>query len=123
WTLDALIGEGAFGAVWLARSSTGKPVAIKLFHKREDSGFVRELGALLGVEHPHIVGLRDFGYLAQQRYIVYDYIPGGSLRALLHERQTLSVQDSLALVADIARGLIFAHERKIVHRDLKPENI
>jgi serine/threonine-protein kinase len=123
WTLDALLGEGAFGAVWLARSSAGKPVAIKLFRKREDSGFIRELNALLGVEHPHIVGLRDFGYLAQQRYIVYDYIPGGSLRALLHERQTLSVQDTLAIIADITRGLVFAHDRKIVHRDLKPENI
>jgi hypothetical protein len=123
WTLDALIGEGAFGAVWLARSQTGAPVAIKLFHKREDSGFVRELGALLGVDHPHIVGLRDFGYLLQQRYIVYDYIPGGSLRALLHERGTLPIPDALTLLTEITRGLIFAHERKIIHRDLKPENI
>jgi hypothetical protein len=123
WTLDASLGEGAFGAVWLARSNSGVPVAIKVFHKREESGFVRELGALLGVEHPHLVGLRDFGYLHQQRYIVYDYVPGGSLRALLHERNTLPICDALSLLCEITRGLLFAHERKLVHRDLKPENI
>ena len=52
-----------------------------------------------------------------------EYLPGGSLHALLSQRGRLPVDDEVSIAADVCDGLAAAHAKGIVHRDIKPENI
>jgi hypothetical protein len=125
WRLDVQIGQGAFGKVWRARDiASGEQVAIKLFNTTlEATGYLQELGLLFSESHPNIVYVHSFGYNKGQRYIVYEYVPGGSLRDLLVRQPRVDPAQALRLTRDIVEGLLFAHARDVVHRDLKPENI
>jgi serine/threonine-protein kinase len=125
WRLDVQIGQGAFGKVWRARDmASGEQVAIKLFNTGlEATGYLQELGLLFSEAHPHIVYVHSFGYSKGQRYIVYEYVHGGSLRDLLVSQPRIEPLHALSITRDIVEGLRFAHARDVVHRDLKPENI
>ncbi|TVR02586.1 MAG: serine/threonine protein kinase [Deltaproteobacteria bacterium] len=125
WRIDQFLGAGAFGRVYSARDlKSGQRVAIKAFDRAtSEAGYLSELAMLFAEEHPNVVPTRSFGYLAGQKYIVYDFIPGGTLRECLVREKRLSGTVSLSVAADIVEALAFAHERRIVHNDLKPENL
>jgi serine/threonine protein kinase len=57
------------------------------------------------------------------RYLVLEYVAGGTLSERITTNGALSLTDMLRLTADIARGLQEAHKHGIVHRDIKPANI
>lgn len=131
YTAHRVLGRGGAGTVWLGEGPDG-PVAIKVL--REDLAadpelverFARERRALLGLEHPHIVGVRDLvigdrgdGDLA----LVMDLVRGPDLRTQLDREHRLPPREAVALTAGVASGLAVAHAAGIVHRDVKPENI
>ncbi|MEM1007711.1 MAG: serine/threonine-protein kinase [Myxococcota bacterium] len=119
------IGFGTFSQVYRAEDLyTGEVFAVKLFHEHVQSAvYFRELSTLLQHEHPNIVKIRSFGYLKTQKYIVYEYLPGGSLRNYLASHVRLSLEYACFILREILRGIDFAHQQKLIHRDLKPENI
>ncbi|MEM1347637.1 MAG: serine/threonine-protein kinase [Myxococcota bacterium] len=125
WRLEAQIGYGAFGSVHRARDKdTGDIVAVKIFDASlESNGYVQELGLLFSEEHPNVVRTLSFGYTSGQRYIVYEFMQGGSLRDFLIRSPRVEPEVALAVVRDVAAGIAFAHSHDVVHRDLKPENI
>lgn len=52
------------------------------------------------------------------------FMPGGSLHSLLHEKKVpLTFHQRLKLARDVAVGLDFVHEKQIIHRDIKTSNI
>ena len=55
-------------------------------------------------------------------YIVFEYVDGGSVGALLR-KGAIEERRALAIVAGVAEALAAAAERHIVHRDIKPDNI
>lgn len=123
--VESQIGYGAFGKVYRARDTgSGEEVAIKLFDaKLDETGYLAELGLLFAEEHPNIVATKSFGYTAGRKYIVYEFVRGGSLRDLLIRTPRVLPRQALALIRDVCKGLAFAHERRVIHRDLKPENL
>ncbi len=125
WFLERPIGSGAFGKVFLARNQiSDQRVALKIFDPAVDStGYLQELGLFFSEEHPNIVPTLSFGYTEGRKYLVYEYVPGGNLRDMLLRQPRVPPQIALAIAADVARGLEFAHDKGVVHRDLKPENI
>lgn len=113
----------------MAGRGTGRPVAVKLL--REDLAsdeelvgrFVQERTALLGLEHPHVVSVRDLVVDGNDLALVMDLVRGTDLRTRLERDRRLAPEAAVAIVADVAEGLAAAHAAGIVHRDVKPENI
>ena len=128
YTAHQILGRGSAGTVWLGEGPEG-PVAIKLL--REDlasdqelvSRFVQERTALLGLEHPHVVSVRDLVVDGNDLALVMDLVRGTDLRTRLDRERRLSPEAAVAVVADVADGLAAAHAAGVVHRDVKPENV
>ncbi|MGW1073195.1 serine/threonine-protein kinase [Streptomyces sp. NPDC002537] len=128
YTAHQVLGRGSAGTVWLGEGPEG-PVAIKLL--REDLAsdqelvgrFVQERAALLGLDHPHVVGVRDLVVDGADLALVMDLIRGTDLRTRLDRERRLAPEAAVAIVADVADGLAAAHAAGIVHRDVKPENV
>lgn len=119
------LGYGTFGKVYEAIDTmTKQRVAVKIFNGEfENSGYLQELGLLFDKTHPNIVEVLSFGYSRDGKYLVYEFVGGGSLRDLMVRDARLSPESSLAICQQILQGLAFAHRHRVVHRDLKPENI
>ncbi|MEU5097275.1 serine/threonine-protein kinase [Streptomyces sp. NPDC020996] len=128
YTANQILGRGSAGTVWLGEGPDG-PVAIKLL--REDLAsdeelvgrFVQERTALLGLEDPHIVSVRDLVVDGNDLALVMDLVRGTDLRTRLDRDRRLAPEAAVAIVADVADGLAAAHAAGVVHRDVKPENV
>jgi serine/threonine-protein kinase len=128
YTAHQILGRGSAGTVWLGEGPDG-PVAIKLL--REDLAsdqelvgrFVQERTALLGLEHPNVVSVRDLVVDGNDLALVMDLVRGTDLRTRLERERRLAPEAAVAIVADVADGLAAAHAAGVVHRDVKPENV
>jgi serine/threonine-protein kinase len=128
YTANQILGRGSAGTVWLGEGPEG-PVAIKML--REDLAsdqelvgrFVQERTALLGLEHPHIVTVRDLVVDGNDLALVMDLVRGTDLRTRLERERRLAPESAVAIVADVADALAAAHAAGVVHRDVKPENV
>ncbi|QYX79684.1 serine/threonine-protein kinase [Streptomyces akebiae] len=128
YTANQILGRGSAGTVWLGEGPEG-PVAIKLL--REDlssdqelvSRFVQERTALLGLDHPNVVSVRDLVVDGNDLALVMDLVRGTDLRTRLDRERRMAPEAAVAIVADIADGLAAAHAVGVVHRDVKPENV
>ncbi|MEV7287960.1 serine/threonine-protein kinase [Streptomyces sp. NPDC093252] len=128
YTANQILGRGSAGTVWLGEGPEG-PVAIKML--REDlasdqelvSRFVQERTALLGLEHPNVVSVRDLVVDGNDLALVMDLVRGTDLRTRLERERRLAPEAAVAIVADVAEGLAAAHAAGVVHRDVKPENV
>jgi predicted ATPase len=145
-----LLGQGSMGQVYRAIDiHTGEPVAVKALDSRvvaRDPGilkrFVREGEALRQLDHPNIVRMvaavedEDATTGVVGRYLVMEYVAGGSLQDLLdsqrHDRSAhelgfalsgLPTARVLEIALDLADALTRAHRLGIIHRDLKPANV
>ncbi|WP_329134806.1 serine/threonine-protein kinase [Streptomyces sp. NBC_00670] len=128
YTAHQVLGRGSAGTVWLGEGPEG-PVAVKLL--REDLAsdqelvgrFVQERTALLGLDHPHIVSVRDLVVDGNDLALVMDLVRGTDLRTRLDRERRLAPEAAVAITADVADALAAAHAAGVVHRDVKPENV
>jgi serine/threonine protein kinase len=130
YRLDLPLATGALGQTLRAQHlGTGEIVAVKLFHERltTDATFAERfrpiVQAAADVTHPNVLAIREFGEQGGQYFIIMDFIPTGSLRTLLSQRDTrLPLRRALELALQSAQAIATAHARGVLHRDLKPEN-
>ncbi|MEU8786779.1 serine/threonine-protein kinase [Streptomyces sp. NPDC048637] len=128
YTAHQILGRGSAGTVWLGEGPEGA-VAIKLLREelaadQELVGrFVQERAALLGLDHPHVVGVRDLVVDGNDLALVMELVRGTDLRTRLERERRLAPEAAVAIAADVADGLAAAHAARIVHRDVKPENV
>lgn len=121
------LGAGAYGEVWLAVDrNTGRRVAIKFYAHRSGldwsllSREVEKLSFLFSDRH--VVQLLDVGWEAEPPYYIMEYLDRGSLEDLLR-RGTLSVPEAIAMIREVAVGLLHSHGKGVLHCDLKPANV
>lgn len=131
YQVEALLGEGAMGAVYRAKHiHMQKDVALKVLHQTTSTNpevvkrFEREAVAAGRVQHPNVAGASDFGRLADGSfYLVLEYVGGQSLGGLIEETGIMPPERAARIGLQIAAALSAAHAEGIVHRDLKPENV
>jgi len=128
--VQALVGEGAMGAVYVAEDlAAGRRVALKLLapelarDERFRQRFLRESSIAAGLEHPNVVPIVTSGEEDGVLYLVMAYIEGDDLRELLRLEGRLEPKRALAIVRQVADALDTAHSAGLVHRDVKPGNI
>jgi len=131
YQLEAEIGRGSMGMVFLARGvNDGKPYAVKVLLDAlvTDLSFItrftREAHIISMLRHPNLVRLYEMGQDGERIYFVMEYFPGVTAGQLLKERRRLPYNDVIEIAAQAADALAYAHvEGHLVHRDIKPENI
>ncbi len=126
--LKSLLGEGGMGAVYRASHADGPDVAVKVLHEELGGDadlkerFEREARALFALEHPHILGVHDFGIVDGSPYLVMELLNGVGLDTFI-ENTPPDPDTAIAIEKQLLTGLAFAHSKSIVHRDLKTENV
>jgi len=122
------LGQGAQALVWLAHDPRlDREVALKVLTQGADrasvDAWLHEARAVSRLTHPNIVPVFEADIEAGQAYMVFEYVPGGTLTERLRQRGRLPAREAVALMLGILDGLHAAHQAGVVHRDLKPSNI
>ena len=130
------IGRGGMATVHVGRDlRLGRRVAIKVlrpelardatFHER----FKREAQSVAALNHHSIVSVYDTGEIlartdegVDRPFIVMEYVPGRTLRELIHE-DAVTPRDAVDITLGILDALEYSHRAGIVHRDIKPANV
>lgn len=130
YVLEEQIGEGAFATTYRARDTLlGRTVALKVLRASlaSDSAyltrFAREAQAAAAVDHPHVVQVYDYGEERGAYYLALQFIPGTTLKEVIHQKAPLHPAEAVDLTRQILRGLGAIHAAGIVHRDVKPQNV
>jgi formylglycine-generating enzyme required for sulfatase activity len=124
------LAEGGMGTVYKAlHTKLGREVALKVLptagsgSEQAIARFEREMKAVAGLDHPHIVRALDAREVEGTRFLVLEYIDGADLSRLVRSRGPLPVVEACRLVLQAAVGLQYAHEHELIHRDVKPSNL
>jgi serine/threonine-protein kinase len=126
-----LVGIGGMGRVYRAEQRMlGRTVAVKVIHphllgdESASARFIAEARAASRLNHPHSVGVIDFGKTDDgQLYLVMEFLRGRDLARVAYEEGPLPIRRILDVMRQALAALAEAHHIGIVHRDLKPENI
>jgi serine/threonine-protein kinase len=129
YRIEAPLGVGGMGHVYLAIAPDGQEVALKLvkrdlardtvFRKRFD----REARIAQTVEHPHVVPVLDTGEQEGIPYLTQRFIRGGTLADMIERDGKVSMDVTAQVIREAGSGLDALHAQGLIHRDVKPANI
>ena len=130
YTLLQQLGEGGFGAVFMAEQEepVARRVALKIIKLGMDTRqvvarFEQERQALALMDHPNIARVLDAGATETGRpYFVMDLVKGEPI-AEYCDKNNLTIDERLRLFAQVCNAVQHAHSKGIIHRDLKPSNV
>ncbi|MFE6773611.1 serine/threonine-protein kinase [Streptomyces fimicarius] len=129
YPLEDRLGSGGMGTVFLARTSSGRPVAIKLIHQQfagDDEFRIRfrqEVAAARRVSGAFTAAVVDAAPEADQPWMATTYIEGPTLAQRITEQGPLNGAELRRLAIGLAEALRDIHRVGVVHRDLKPSNV
>nr|XP_043609127.1 leucine-rich repeat receptor-like protein kinase PXC1 [Erigeron canadensis] len=131
-----MLGKGSLGTVYRAVLDDGcTVVAVKRLKDANPCGrkeFEQYMDVIGKLKHPNVVKLRAYYYAKEEKLLVYDYLPNGSLHLLLHGnrgpgRIPLDWTTRISLVLGAARGLARIHEEykaaRIPHGNVRSSNV
>ena len=128
------LGRGATAVVYLGEDQFNeRKVAIKLVTpdegmsaeeaRRFEKLFLNEAAMVGKMSHPNIVGVYDAVIEGENRYIVMEYVGGGSLKKFCNETNLLPVRQAVLIIFKACRALDYAFQNGVIHRDIKSANI
>eukprot|EP00850_Spirogloea_muscicola_P007140 SM000035S13120 [mRNA] locus=s35:511110:515553:- [translate_table: standard] len=128
---ENVLGQGGFGRVYKGVLRDGKLIAVKQLTLGGGQGereFQAEVEIISRVHHRHLVTLLGYCIANEQRLLVYDYVPNGTIEYNLHGRLQGPMSWDMRMKAAVgaAKGLAYLHEDchpRIIHRDIKSSNI
>ncbi len=134
YTILEKLGEGGMGIVYRAHDTKlDRDVALKflptnlVLSPEEITRFELEAKTISALNHPNIATIHDIDEVNGQRYLVLEYIPGGTLQSRLKQLRSEDKEFSVGEVVNygiqIAEALSHAHRHQIIHRDVKTDNI
>ena len=129
YRVEAELGRGGMGVVLRAHDMRlNRTVAVKMLPAdAAQSELVRqslasEARIASALNHPGIATVYDFIEQDEAAFIIYEFVPGRTLRRHL-ESERFSFSETLDAALQLTEALTAAHDNGITHRDLKPENI
>lgn len=133
---ENILGQGGFGTVYKGELHDGTKIAVKRMECGVIAGkgtaeFKSEIAVLTKVRHRHLVALLGYCLDGNEKLLVYEYMPQGTLSRHLFNwanegLQPLEWKRRLTIALDVARGVEYLHglaHQSFIHRDLKPSNI
>ncbi|MFE9437840.1 protein kinase [Streptomyces sp. NPDC006602] len=123
------LGAGGMGAVYRARSRSGREVAVKVVHAQyaEDAvfrtRFRQEIEAVRKVSGAFTAPVVDADPDAARPWMATQYVPGRSLAQRIRDRGALRGGELRQLALGLVEALRDIHRAGVVHRDLKPANV
>ncbi|NUS88345.1 MAG: PQQ-binding-like beta-propeller repeat protein, partial [Streptomyces sp.] len=129
YRLEARLGSGGMGVVHLARSASGRRLAVKVVHAEfaEDpefrARFRQEVAAARRVSGAFTAPVVDADPGGERPWMATLYIPGPTLAEHVKRNGPLPTEDLVRLAAGLAEALRDIHRAGVVHRDLKPSNV
>ena len=128
--VQSRIGGGMQGQVYLGWDpDLERKVALKVVNLNDSADesyvndFVREARLAAQISHPNVVPIFEANLLRNAPVLVFEYVPGSTLRQYLKLNEVGSEQDAISLMMDIGAGMQCAHAQGIAHLDLSPNNI
>ncbi|PNX96520.1 putative inactive LRR protein kinase [Trifolium pratense] len=130
-----VLGKSGIGIMYKVVLEEGIALAVRRLGEggsQRFKEFQTEVEAIGKLRHPNIATLRAYYWSVDEKLLIYDYIPNGSLATAIHGKPglvtftPLSWPDRLKIMKGTAKGLTYLHEfspKKYVHGDLKPSNI
>ncbi|KAI4345893.1 hypothetical protein L6164_012979 [Bauhinia variegata] len=127
------LGRGSMGSTYKAVMESGFIVTVKRlkdarYPRLEE--FRRQMALLGKLRHPNLVPLRAYFQAKEERLLVYDYFPNGSLFSLIHGSKSsgggkpLHWTSCLKITEDLATGLLYIHQNPgLAHGNLKSSNV
>ena len=133
---DNVLGRGGFGVVYKGELHDGTKIAVKRMESaavgtKGMNEFQAEIAVLTKVRHRHLVALLGFCVNGNERLLVYEYMPQGTLGQHLFDCREngyppLTWKQRVTIALDVGRGVEYLHslaQQSFIHRDLKPSNI
>ncbi|XP_024996706.1 dual specificity protein kinase zak2-like [Cynara cardunculus var. scolymus] len=129
FSIDKLLGRGPFGPVYkgeLYLQDGRSMVACKRLDRslgRGNTEFWREVKMLSKYKHENLISLLGFCDESDERILVYEYAPRGTLGRYLSDTN-LTWVERLKICIGVARALSYLHdpveiEKPVIHRDVK----
>ncbi|MFF8264631.1 serine/threonine-protein kinase [Streptomyces virginiae] len=130
YRLLARLGEGGMGEVFLARTASGRPLALKTVHRALSlqadfaERFDREIRTSDRVRGAWTVSVVDFSPPgAAPQWLATEYVPAPSLADWVHRHGPLPRPALYCLARELAAALVTVGAAGVVHRDIKPANV
>ncbi|KAL4291687.1 hypothetical protein GQ457_14G010710 [Hibiscus cannabinus] len=129
---DNKLGQGGFGPVYKGTLANGEEIAVKRLSRTSGQGLVEfknEIMLIARLQHRNLVKLLGCCLEKNEKLLVYEFMPNGSLDVFLFDSSfaaQLDWQKRFGIIKGIARGIMYLHEDsrlKIIHRDLKASNV
>lgn len=133
---ENILGQGGFGTVYKGELHDGTKIAVKrmecaVITEKGLAEFKSEIAVLTKVRHRHLVALLGYCLDGNEKLLVYEYMPQGTLSRHLFNWpeegiKPLEWSRRLTIALDVARGVEYLHNlahQSFIHRDLKPSNI
>lgn len=122
------LGQGAQATVWLAHDPRlEREVAVKILLPTQEplslDEWLHEARAVSRLTHPNIVPVFEADVADGRPYLVFEYVPGLTLRERARQGGGLPAREAVELMLGVLEALSAAHQIGMVHRDLKPSNI
>ncbi|XP_047154509.1 cysteine-rich receptor-like protein kinase 10 [Vigna umbellata] len=126
------IGEGGFGDVYKGILQDGREIAVKKLSHSSGQGaaeFKNEILLIAKLQHKNLVTLLGFCLEAEEKMLIYEFVPNKSLDYFLfdpYKSSQMNWSERYKIIQGITQGILYLHEHsrlKVIHRDLKPSNI
>jgi serine/threonine protein kinase len=129
------LGRGSTSRVYLARDPFAeREVAIKVFSAKSKGGetqeekrfrkvYANEASLVRKLHHPHIAAIYDAASEGDFKYIVIEYVAGGTLAERCEPDSLLPIEKAIEIIFKCTRALNYALQNGLIHRDIKPANI